>query len=113
MTTKAAITLIESETVKGQYGMPQTMAVVDTTNGRLLITQGLGGMDSLVGGAIRWRHGLAAQLLPTDTIASLRDGEWNDCVSLMEAVLGGHDRTRPLLDWSGRHIESVATQAGL
>lgn len=113
MTTQTTITLVESDTINGQYDMPLTIAIVDTQDGRLLVSQAFGGMDTMAGGAVRWRNGIAVKLQPTDTLASLRAGEWNEHTSLMDAVLGGHDNSRPVLDWSGRHIADIADKAGL
>lgn len=112
--TNASVTLIESQEVERDYGMRGCVAIVQHhKHGRLLLADGFGGMHTLQGGAVRWRHGLAAKLKDGDTLASLWGAEWNDAMSHMSAVMGGHDPERPVLDWTGQHVEQAAMAAGL
>lgn len=106
MTTKCK--LIESTRVEADYGMLCTLAIVeDEVRGRLFLREGYGGEDSLQGGAIRWRHGLAIRIQPADTLESLRDpdGYLN--------MVQGFDVERPVLALDGRELERIAEQAGL
>lgn len=112
MSTK--ITVIETERVAGEYDMPKTVAVIEhPKHGRLYMAQGFGGMDTLAGGAVRWRHGLVAKLQPADTLDSLRSEPWNEHNSAYQAMLAGYDDSRPILDWDGQVVASVAETAGL
>lgn len=106
--------LIEWENVGREYGFDGTQAIIDhPEHGRLLIVDGYGGQDSLSGGSVRWRHGMAIKLQASDTLDSLREAPWNDFVNLIDGVLAGYDDSRPVLDWYGSVIESLAKQAGL
>jgi hypothetical protein len=108
----ATISVVESDTSTGLYDMLQGRMVVDhPTHGRLLLVEGFGGMDSLQGGQYRWMHGYAVRLQPGDTLASLDLKEWNEWTSLYTAVMAGYDKTRPVLEWSGHMIASVARAA--
>lgn len=108
------IQIVDVEHGRGSYDMQLKRAIIDhPEHGRLYLTQAFGGMDTLAGGAIRWRHGIACRLRPGDTLNSLRGEAWNDIVSRMEAMEHGYDDERPVLDWSGSAIESVARKAGL
>lgn len=105
--------LIEQQTHEGVYGLPHTVAIVEhPEQGRVLIAEGFGGMDDLSGGNYRWRHGVACQLQVTDTLDAL-DQARNECCTIIEAALSGHDPDRPLLNWSGDEITEVARAAGL
>ena len=96
-----------------EYGMGGMIAIVDhPAHGRLLIADGYGGEDQIRGGAVRWEHGMVAQLQPGDTLAHL-DADWNGKVTLMDAVRHGHDDSRPVLDWHGRAIAALARAAKL
>jgi hypothetical protein len=104
------------ETVERDYGMPGTIAIVDLPKGtRLLIEDAFGGIDTLQGGAVRWKHGFAAVLQPGDTLESLRkiDPSYAFDVSYYEATKNGLDDTRPLLTWEGYVIENIAKSVGL
>lgn len=106
--------LIELENVSREYGLDGTVAIINhPEHGRLFIADGFGGQDSLDGGSVRWRHGMAIKLQPDDTLDSLRNTPWNDYCDLIDAMLKGHDDSRPVLDWHGPVIESLAKQAGL
>lgn len=107
MTTKCK--LIESTRVEADYGMLCTLAIVEhEVRGRLFLREGYGGEDSLQGGAIRWRHGLAIRIQPADTLESLR----RDPETYLNLVQG-FDAERPVLDWDGTSVEAVARAAGL
>jgi len=109
----STVTVFEKRDVTRDYGLAGVEAIIEhPTAGRLLIADGFGGTDSLAGGAVRWRHGLACRLWPDDTFDVL-DQPWNAGTSLADAVTAGHDNDRPVLDWSGRTIASVAAIAGL
>ena len=109
MTTKPKVTLVESALVDAEYGMLCRLAIVEhPKHGRLFIREGYGGEDSLAGGAIRWKHGLAIKLLPGDTLESLRatpDGYLD--------LVQGFDPDRPVLTWDGHSVEAVAHAAGI
>jgi len=90
--------LIEHESVERDYGFKGTDAIVEANNGdRYLIRDGFGGIDTMAGGAVRWRHGMAVKLQPSDTIDSLKSEKWNDETSLWHAVVNGFDDNRPLV----------------
>ena len=113
-TTKSSYVVVESQTVERDYGMSGTIAIIESKAGdRYLIADGFGGMDSLSGGAVRWKHGEAVKLQPDDTIDSLRSGEWNDYINHFDAVLRGIDSERPIMRWEGYVIENIAETCGL
>lgn len=107
--TTTKITLIERDCTEADYGMMADMAIVEhPKHGRLFIREGYGGEDSLAGGAIRWRHGIAIRIQPGDTLESLRanpDGYLN--------MVQGFDPDRPVLAWDGHSVEAVARAVGL
>lgn len=101
--------LIEFENVPRDYGMTGTNAIVESEDGnRYLIQDGFGGIDTLRGGAVRWQHGMVVQLQPTDTLESLRAGEWNELTSLWDAVTHGYDDSRPVLEISPANLAKSA-----
>lgn len=102
-------TIIEQETREGQYGMGTSAMVVEhPEHGRLLLVDGFGGLDTPKGGAYRWEHGAAYRLQPGDTLGSLHAAAWNEGTSLYDAVVRGHDRTRPALEWPGHVLAAIA-----
>lgn len=102
-------TLIETDKIKGAYDIDCTIAIVEhPDHGRLLVQEGFGG-DGVEGETYRWRHGIAAKIKNDDTIQSLRDGEWNNYTSTLEAVCAGQDASRPLLEWPGHIIDTMMT----
>lgn len=115
ITKQAAATLVEADDYSGAYDMRCTYALIDTAkHGRLLIVEGFGGMDSLSGGAYRWRHGEAYRVAADATLEGLREAD--------SAYRGG-DGTR-LGDythgpeaagevWPGAAIAALAKAAGL
>ena len=104
--------LIEIEHVERDYGMAGVNAVVESSDGkRLLICDGFGGVDSLQGGSVRWQHGMVVELQPTDSIESLRTGEWNDMTTHWDAMIHGYDKDRPIL--VGINPEGLAVSAGI
>lgn len=111
--TATQANLIESNTTIGQYGMVTTEAIVDhPQHGRLYITDGYGGMDMSAGGAYRWRHGIACQLLPSDTLDAL-DAEHNDFCTIKQAMRKAYRDDRPMLDWPGIAVQNLAESVGL
>jgi hypothetical protein len=98
--------LIEKRTVTREYDFQGTDAIIYHPKlGRLLIKDAFGGMGQLRGGAVRWEHGMAIQLKPDDSFESLRD--------LLGMVLAGYDPERPVLEWDGRAVESLAKSLSL
>jgi hypothetical protein len=103
----AKIKIIERRSIKGAYGMPCDMAILDDDrHGRLLVAQGWGG-SGVQGETHRWCHGVVVKLKPTDNFEAL-DADWNDCFSTMSAVLSGADHFRPMLEWSGHAVAAYA-----
>lgn len=101
--------LVEKAEVEREYGLRGTVAVVDHVKfGRLLIADGYGGEHELCGGAVRWKHGEVIKLKPGDTLAQLQSST-KDWV----AMRCGHDQERPLLYWTGYHLERLAKDLGL
>ncbi len=105
--------LIETQNVTRDYGFVGTIAIIDTPKGRVLIADGFGGIDTVAGGAVRWRHGKAVQLQAGDTIESLENEMWNDSMTQLDAVQAGCDPERPLLIWDGRAVAMAAGSVGL
>lgn len=105
--------LLETASFPGPYGFECKAAIIDhDTQGRILLFQRYGGVDWMDGGATRWRHGVCARLLPSDTFESL-NGEWNSTSTVLDAVLAGADDSRPLLEWNGIMIDRMARSVGL
>jgi len=109
--------LVETQAVERDYGFDGTQAIIDTNNGRLLIKDGYGGVDTLAGGCVRWRHGAAYALQPGDTFKSM-SAKFGTCygkdVSILSAVFEQADEARPYLPyWSGDAIAAVARQLGI
>lgn len=108
------IAVIEIETIRAEYNMRKTLAiVVHPVLGRLYIAQQYGGEQTLDRGAIRWSQGLACQLQPSDTLQSLRDAMHNNSVTVYDAMLSGYDSNRPVLQIGGKEVEQIARAAGL
>jgi hypothetical protein len=107
--TTTKITLIERDCTEADYGMMADMAIVEhPKHGRLFIREGYGGEDSLAGGSVRWRHGIACRIQPGDTLESLR----SDPQGYLDLVQG-HDPARPVLTLDGRELERIAEATGL
>ncbi len=104
--------LIAHRNVTRDYGLEGNEAIVDTDNGRILITDGFCGIDSPRGGAVRWDGGIVYSLKPDDTFDTL-GGMWNDTTTHMQALLAGYDDDRPMLMWDGYVIETLASSLGL
>ena len=105
-------TIVETETVERDYGMRGTNMILDhPRHGRLLVCDGYGGVGSVDGGAVRWRHGAVYQLLPGDTLAGLRSATVETgsagSMTLMDRMRHGYDDRRPILDWAGYVIERM------
>lgn len=104
--------LIEQDTNQGQYDLPCQEMIVELTDGRrMYLLEGFGGMSDLEGGQYRWRHGIAIQILPTDTLESLRadTGEYN--TTSYDRLVHGYDEQRPVQEWPGTIIDSIASAA--
>lgn len=98
--------LVESDSRRGAYDMIQTRAIVQHHSlGRLLLVEGFGGMDSLSGGAYRWRHGLAYKIRDTETLGTLFD----ECT---ETGFTDADGMVPE-QFSSAILEKIAYSAGL
>lgn len=97
------------------YGFRGHEAIIDhPVHGRLLLCDGFGGVDSLDGGCVRWRHGSACRLLPDDTLASLDEERHNDEYSALHALVKGYgSRGRQMLEWSGDDVARLAESVGL
>ena len=105
--------LIEEKTVTREYGLTGINAIVRHNGDLLLITDGFGGLDDIMGGAVRWQHGRVYKLLDGDTLSSLRKGHYNEYSSNWITLLSGHDDCRPLLGWSGHAIAALAKKLNL
>lgn len=105
--------LVEKSYSPSQYDNQCTLAIIDhPKHGRILITDGFGGQDGIRGGMMRWEHGLVVLLQPGDTFESL-GGDWNDTTSHMQAILHGYDNERPVQEWDGAVVRSIAASVGL
>lgn len=61
------IRIVETDSARGAYEFKREFCLLDhPKHGRLYVTEGFGGMDSIDGGQYRWRHGAAAKV-PADT----------------------------------------------
>ena len=78
------------------------VAIIERDGRRVLVTQRRD--HEIMPGD--WELGVAAELHADDTKAAML-APWNDDVSTLEAVEQGYDDTRPLLEWSGKTIESI------
>lgn len=108
------VTVIEQRPIERDYEMQGVQAIIDhPTHGRLLIEDGFGGMDTLEGGAVRWEHGGVIKLKANDTLSSMENESWNDHCDLLSVVLMGRDDERPVMEWDGFVIRSVAESFGL
>lgn len=103
--------LIEKKHSEGIYGMDCCEKIVEMPDGkRIYLVEGFGGMHSPEGGMYRWRHGLAIQVLPTDTLESLHADDDSELPEY-QLMIEGHSKQRPVLDWDGKIIASVANSA--
>lgn len=106
------IRIVESREVERDYGFRGVDAIVEhPKHGRLMLCDGYGGVDTLSGGAVRWRHGAVYTLQPADTFAAL-DAPYNDTTTVLQAMRAGYGDRAPL-DWDGAAIEGMAEAAGL
>ena len=61
--------VIESRLIEGAYGILCRQAIINQhKHGRLFISEGFGGMNSMEGGDYRWRHGMAVRARAADTL---------------------------------------------
>lgn len=108
------IKVIEQQFITRDYGFTGVRAVIEhPDHGRLLIEDGYGGENTLMGGAVRFIHGIVIRLKPGDNLAAMKAGSWNDCTNTLSAVLSGYDDERPILPWHGNQIDLIARKAGL
>jgi len=104
--------IIEQKTSAADYDLPCKEAIVDhDTMGRLYIAEGFGGLDSLEGGQMRWKHGFAIKIEKSDTLENLHERRWNDETTYYQAMLAG--AYGKILNWQGYMIEMLACQLGL
>lgn len=112
-TKEQKTTVVDSGVDEGHYDLNYKWAIIDhPMHGRLYLTQGFGGLDTMYGGLYRWRHGIAVQLLPDDTIESL-SAPHNEIETIIGAACEGYRDDRPLLEWDGQCIANVAESCGL
>ncbi|MFZ5832423.1 MAG: hypothetical protein ACOY3P_20240 [Planctomycetota bacterium] len=111
MTTKQRSTLIEQQTVRGQYELWCTRAIIDHPQyGLFLLLQTYGGEESPRGGAYRW--GMAIRLQSGDTLESLtQPGSWNDEATILQAAAAGYDDSRPVQPWENYYVERLYEEA--
>lgn len=105
-------TVIEKRDESG-YGFSGVEAIIDhSKHGRLLVLDRFGGIDSMQGGAVRFKHRMVVKLHDDDTFAVL-DADWNEGTSVMSAVTHGYDDSRPVLEWDRNMITKLAEYCGL
>lgn len=101
--------VIDQKLVKRNYDFNGVIAIIDSDKyGRQLIQDGYGGESTLRGGAVRFEHGFINNILITDTLDIIINGDWNDFTGLLDAVSMGYDKSRPLLNWDGFVISKIA-----
>jgi len=98
--------LIEQESVERIYGLDGVNAIIEREGQRVLLVDAFGGIDSLEGGCVRWRHGSAYTLLDDDTLRSLNKD--NGRGTILEMICSGYDDRRKDLGWTWIKIDSVA-----
>ena len=110
--------IIEKDRDRGLYDFWVDEMILDHPDlGRIYISQGYGGQDDLRGGCYRWEHGCVIQLMPDDTLESLRADYNGDC-TILDRAIAGHDSDRPRLDFGWKNpgiktekiVESVLAQ---
>ena len=97
--------LIETTVMASPVGSFRLILGRHPRHGRVFLIEGFGGLDSLHGGAWRWRHGRAYRADADDTLASL----WEPIDR------PPHCRTfeqRDLLNWNGSAIQRIAANMG-
>ena len=108
------ITVIETRSENGAYAMNCKSAIIDhPKHGRLYISQEFGGMHTLAGGKYRWSSGIVIKLLADDTFQSLSNKMYNETETVLNAATNACCDDRPILEWDGNMIDSVASAAGL
>jgi hypothetical protein len=89
-------------------------AIIESADGqRIYLQQGYGGESQICGGCYRWRHGLAMEVLPGDTLTSLHTPDDMGNSPIMWATHGDAFEGRRILDWDGNVIQAVAGAVGL
>lgn len=105
--------IIERATRTGLYDLDTESVIVELEDGtRVYLTDGYGGEDTLDGGQYHWRYGIAVQVKPTDTLASLTtpDDQGNTLIDYASHTFAVKTERR-ILDWSGPRINRIATTA--
>jgi hypothetical protein len=93
-------TMIERDSKRGAYDLICERMILDHASlGRILISEGFGGMDSLAGGAYRYRHGMALRVPSTASLEGL-DRE--------QASVGPLHEIYEVLDWDGAVLQCIA-----
>lgn len=116
--------IIEKRTVTRAYDFEGVEAVIEhPEKGRLYVEDGFGYEDRncTTGGMVRWKHGMAIQVSPDDTLQSLDDeieaaqeeALQEEDVSVMAIPSFIQDIRNDICEWSGKQVESVAKAAGL
>lgn len=97
--------LIETTVIPNSVGSFRLILAEHPRYGRVLLIEGFGGLDSLHGGAWRFRHGRAFQVEPSDTLAYLWD-------TMPRPPFVRNFERRDLLNWSGSAIQRIAKTMG-
>jgi len=103
--------IIESDVNKAEYDIDCIRMIVENEKGeRYYMQEGFGGMDTMSGGYVRWRHGLIIRIKQGETFSTF-EKMWNEGTTHRSAMLNGYDDERPVLEWSGHTIEKIANAA--
>jgi hypothetical protein len=106
--------LIEKNEVTRDYGFAGLQLIVENkaTGKQTLLTDAYGGENTLSGGRVRWSHGTAIEIKKTDTFETL-NAEDETGTTVLTRALAGYDEERPIAQWDGFAIRSVANSLGL
>ena len=108
------VAIIEQIEVVRDYEFRGVEAIISHPKyGFLLVADGFGYHSEFSGGAVRWEHGIAAQIKPGDSLDNMDLEKWNDGLTLKQAVLLGLDDGRPILEVSGSMLAAMVASAGL
>lgn len=107
--------LIEKRDVERCYGFRGTEAIIESEKyGKLLVMDGYGGENTMAGGAVRWRHGLAIKLKKEDTLDTLNDPFGDDGLSPIMRLIGGYGyEGRKILELEGKSLVLLASSVGI
>jgi hypothetical protein len=106
--TEKKMKLIEKSNEYGVYGLVYAQAIIQhPQHGRTLIKQGFGGGD-IEGSCYRWKHGCGWKIKESDTLESMSNADFNDVMSLADALASNTDATRPMIFDNGKEIEKIA-----